>query len=35
VYPIIASLVTIATREHYSIDVLVAWIIFFAIQCRI
>ena len=35
VYPIIGSLVTIATREHYSIDVLVAWIIFFAIQCRI
>jgi len=34
-YPIISSLVTIATREHYSIDVLVAWIIFFAIQCRI
>mgnify|MGYP001169468343 CR=1 FL=1 len=35
VYPIIASLVTIATREHYSVDVLVAWIIFFAVQCRI
>ncbi|QIG59465.1 hypothetical protein [Dishui Lake phycodnavirus 2] len=34
-YPLVASLVTIATREHYSIDVLVAWIIFFAIQCRI
>ena len=35
VYPIFASLVTIATREHYSVDVLVAWIIFFAVQCRI
>ena len=35
VYPILASLITIATREHYSVDVLVAWIIFFAVQCRI
>lgn len=35
VYPILASLVTVATREHYSVDVLVAWIIFFAVQCRI
>jgi len=35
VYPILASLTTIATREHYSVDVLVAWIIFFAVQCRI
>jgi hypothetical protein len=34
-YPILTSLTTIATREHYSIDVLVAWIIFFAVQCRI
>jgi len=35
VYPILASLITVATREHYSVDVLVAWIIFFAVQCRI
>jgi len=35
VYPIISSLMTISTRAHYSIDVLMAWIIFFALKCTI
>ena len=35
VYPMISSLVTISTRAHYSIDVLMAWIIFFALKCTI
>jgi hypothetical protein len=35
VYPILSSMVTIATRAHYSIDVLMAWIIFFALKCNI
>ena len=35
VYPIFSSLITIATRSHYSIDVLIAWIIFFALKCNI
>ena len=34
-YPIISSLITIATRAHYSIDVLLAWIIFFALKCNV
>jgi len=35
VYPIISSLVTISTRAHYSIDVLMAWIIFYALKCTV
>ncbi len=35
VYPLISSLVTISTRAHYSIDVLMAWIIFYALKCTI
>jgi hypothetical protein len=35
VYPIFSSLITIATRSHYSIDVLIAWIIFFALKCNV
>jgi len=34
-YPLISSLVTISTRAHYSIDVLMAWIIFYALKCTI
>lgn len=35
VYPIVSSLATISTRAHYSVDVLMAWIIFFALKCNI
>lgn len=35
VYPLFSSLITIATRSHYSIDILIAWIIFFALKCNI
>lgn len=35
IYPILSSLVTISTRAHYSIDVLMAWIIFFALKCTV
>jgi len=34
-YPIFSSLIAISTREHYSIDVLMAWIIFFALKCTV
>lgn len=35
IYPMISSLITISTREHYTADVIVAWIIFFALKCNI
>jgi hypothetical protein len=35
VYPLFSSLITIATRAHYSIDILIAWILFFALKCTI
>jgi len=35
IYPIFSSLVTISTRAHYSVDVLIAWIIFFALKYKI
>jgi hypothetical protein len=35
IWPIITSILTIATREHYSVDVLIAWLIFGSLQCRI
>lgn len=35
IWPILTSLLTIATREHYSVDVLIAWLIFGSLQCRI
>lgn len=31
--PILASLTTIATRAHYTIDVILAWFIFYALKC--
>ena len=31
--PILASLSTIATHEHYTIDVVIAWLIFYALKC--
>jgi hypothetical protein len=31
--PILASLTTIATREHYTVDVVLAWLIFYALKC--
>ena len=27
-YPILSSFLTVATREHYTVDVVLAWIIF-------
>ena len=35
IWPIITSILTIATREHYSVDVLIAWLIFGSLQCKI
>lgn len=35
IWPIFTSLITIATRDHYTIDTLIAWILFFAFKCRI
>jgi len=34
VYPIVSSLVTVSTRAHYSVDVVIAWIIFFALKFK-
>tara|TARA_R110001606_G_scaffold23932_2_gene79892 strand:+ start:19575 stop:20090 length:516 start_codon:yes stop_codon:yes gene_type:complete len=34
VYPILSSLVTVSTRAHYSVDVVIAWIIFFALKLK-
>ena len=34
-YPIFSSLVAISTREHYTADVVVAWLIFFALKTNI
>jgi len=33
-WPILASLLSIATHEHYSADVVMAWIVFTALKCR-
>jgi hypothetical protein len=33
-WPILASLLSIATHEHYSADVVMAWIVFAALKYR-
>lgn len=35
VWPVISSLASILTRDHYTIDIVIAWILFFAFKCRI
>lgn len=35
IWPIISSLTSIATRDHYSLDIIIAWILFFALKCKI
>lgn len=35
VWPAVTSLFSIASREHYSVDVVIAWIIFAALKCKI
>jgi hypothetical protein len=34
-WPLFSSLVSILTRDHYTIDIVLAWILFFAISCNI
>tara|TARA_R110002072_G_scaffold280876_1_gene443325 strand:+ start:15737 stop:16315 length:579 start_codon:yes stop_codon:yes gene_type:complete len=34
VWPMITSVGTVASREHYTVDVLLAWVIFFALKCK-
>ncbi len=34
VWPMITSVGTVAEREHYTVDVLLAWLIFFALKCK-
>jgi len=28
-------LASVATRDHYTVDIVVAWLLFFAIKCRL
>ena len=35
IWPIISSLFAVASREHYTVDIFIAWIIFAALKCRI
>jgi len=35
IYPVISSLITIATKEHYSVDVILAWVIFGSLLFKI
>jgi len=35
VWPMISSVVSVLTRDHYTIDIMIAWILFFAFKCRI
>ena len=34
-WPVLTSFVSVITRDHYTIDVVIAWILFFAFKCRI
>lgn len=35
IWPMISSIVSILTRDHYTLDIIIAWILFFAFKCRI
>lgn len=35
IWPIFSSLFAVASREHYTVDIFIAWIIFAALKCRI
>lgn len=35
VFPAFTSLASVATRDHYTVDIVVAWLLFFAIKCRL
>lgn len=35
VWPIVSSIISILTRDHYTIDIVIAWILFFALKCNI
>lgn len=35
IWPVISSIVSILTRDHYTIDVVIAWILFFAFKCGV
>ena len=35
IWPVISSVVSVLTRDHYTIDIMIAWILFFAFKCRI
>ena len=35
VWPLFSSIVSILTRDHYTLDVVLAWILFFAMKCNV
>ena len=35
IWPVISSVVSILTRDHYTIDIVIAWILFFAFKCNL
>tara|TARA_Y100000401_G_scaffold117257_1_gene125357 strand:- start:1180 stop:1698 length:519 start_codon:yes stop_codon:yes gene_type:complete len=35
VWPILTSIFSVASREHYSVDHVIAWLIFAALKCKI
>ena len=35
VWPILTSLFSVASREHYSVDHIIAWLIFTSLKCKI
>jgi hypothetical protein len=34
-WPIISSITSVLTRDHYTLDIVLAWIIFFSLKCNI
>ena len=34
-WPAISSVVSVLTRDHYSLDIVLAWILFFALKCNV
>jgi hypothetical protein len=35
VWPLISSTVSVLTRDHYTLDILLPWILFFALKCNV
>jgi len=35
IWPMITSIMSVATRDHYTVDVVIAWLIFGALKCNV